>query len=127
MISDAILNLVDSILTLVLVPLILLKARDRKVGRSLATWLFSVSLWSFGVAMHGLSRANASALFWSRFLHFGAVPLPVLYLYFTLTFLGISRPWLLRCIAALAALFICLIPTRLFIREVSSISTLEKP
>src|SRR5260221_14497317 len=111
MISDVILNIVDSIMTLLLVPLILMKAKDRKVSRALALWLFSVSLWSFGVAMHGLSKTDAAALFWSRFLHIGAVPLPVLYLNFSLAFLKINRERLLKFFFVLAALFMCLIPS----------------
>lgn len=71
--------------------------------------------------MHGLARNPASALFWSRFLHFGAVPLPVLYLNFTLAFLHEERPKILWSFSILAVIFLSLIPTKWFLSGVSPV------
>lgn len=99
----------------------LIKGRDKKIAVPLALFLLAVSIWSLGVGAHALSETTATSLFWSHFLHFGAVPLPFFYLLFITLLLNVKAYKLLSLIAVLAIFFIFQIPSKDFIKGVTPI------
>lgn len=126
MTTYAVLNFIDFIVSLLLSALIALKGKNRKLVIPFVSWTFSISIWSLGVALHTLADINSnweSALFWSKFLHFGAVPLPTFYLHLVLTLCESPRQKLLSVSYLISIIFLLLIPTKYMISEVSPIGT----
>ncbi len=120
----AVLNFVDFAICILLSVIVWSKGNARSIVSPFFCWIIAVGLWSFGVGMHTLSDlANQSeqAIFWSRFLHVGAVSLPVFYTHFVMALCKRVNRRILSVIYAMTLLLLLSIPTKFFITEVSPI------
>jgi hypothetical protein len=81
--------------------------------------MVSMAVWNFGV--FGLRSASepGTALFWERVIHLGVIPMPAFFYHYALAFLEVRlrRPSLVVAYG-LAALFLVVSPTPLYIRGV---------
>ena len=53
--------------------------------------MFSIAVWSFGLANLTVAPNELKGLFWDRFLYFGSLFIPPLFFHFVLTFLGLGK------------------------------------
>jgi signal transduction histidine kinase len=84
--------------------------------------LFCIAWWSLGVSIHALTETETWGMFWSKFLHIGAIFVPITYLHFILSFLNKKKPLLMQCLYCLGGLFVlCLLFSNIFLKEVSPI------
>ena len=115
-------NIFNSALTLIVMISGFFYLKNKKLCYALAGWLLALSWWSFGVGMHAFFDKNEGmALFWSQFLHYGAVCIPLAYLNFTFTFLEKKYTRLLQILFGITIIFLALIPTKYFIKNVSEV------
>ena len=124
MLLYATMNFIDCGISIILAILIAFKGKDRKIVIPFVCWTSAIAIWSLGVGFHSLSDLSKSltgSVFWSRFLHLGAVPLPVFYLHFVMNLCKKLQKKILVPVYLLTSLFFVLIPTKLFISEVSPI------
>lgn len=70
---------------------IYLKNRKRFLNKISALLMFSIAVWSFGLANLAVAPNEFKGLFWDRFLYFGSLFIPTLFFHFTLTFLGLRK------------------------------------
>ena len=94
---------------------------DRKHQRNsrYAFVALALAVWSLGVFALRSAEDVKVAMFWERVLHFGVIPIPVLFYHYVLAFLDVRR--LNRTLAAgyvVAAFFVIVSPTPLFMRGV---------
>jgi len=71
-----------------------------------SAYSFSIALWSFCVAKHVPTLTGEVAIWWGRFLHLGAILIPVFFLHFICIFLGISAQKKLKVVYLIATIFI---------------------
>jgi len=74
--------LINSITSLGLGILVYVKHREHLVNRSFLRIMVAVSLWSLGVFGATTAPQEWQAMWWSRILHLGSIPIPVLFLSF---------------------------------------------
>jgi len=67
------------------------KNRKRFLNKIFALFMFSIAVWSFGLANLAVSPNELKGLFWDRFLYFGSLFIPSLFFHFILTFLGLQK------------------------------------
>lgn len=72
------------------------KSRKIKLYRVFALYSWSIALWSLFVAVHILSTRRDIALFAGKYLHLGAVFIPVLFLHFVTEFFAEKRQQVTR-------------------------------
>jgi len=85
-------------------------------GKRSDSWLFalmnlSLFVWSFGYGFWQISDNPQSALFFLKFLMCGATFIPVFYLHYTLSFLGISQKYKIQLFFAYLLSFVFLVYT----------------
>ncbi|NVM52549.1 MAG: hypothetical protein HWN66_02515, partial [Candidatus Helarchaeota archaeon] len=68
-----------------------LKNRKRFLNKIFALLMFSIAVWSFGLANLTVAPNELKGLFWDRFLYFGSLFIPPLFFHFVLTFLGLGK------------------------------------
>ncbi|MDH5174531.1 MAG: diguanylate cyclase, partial [Elusimicrobiota bacterium] len=68
-----------------------LKNRKRFLNKIFALLMFSIAIWSFGLANLAVAPNELKGLFWDRFLYFGSLLIPSLFFHFVLTFLGLRK------------------------------------
>ena len=80
---------------------------------------FAIAFWSFGLFMHAISNDKNIVIFWGRFLHIGAIFIPVFLYNFSviLTEKNYARKYVLRSIYVLALVQLFLLLTPLFISD----------
>lgn len=73
--------------TFLLGALVFWKNYKRRLNLLYFFWAFSVGFWSLALVFNIFSSNFASAIFWSKILHFWAILLPPIYVHFVLLFL----------------------------------------
>jgi len=68
-----------------------LRNRKRFLNKIFALLMFSIAVWSFGLANLAVATDELKGLFWDRFLYFGSLFIPTLFFHFVLTFLGLRK------------------------------------
>ncbi|MCD6227978.1 MAG: hypothetical protein J7K17_00670, partial [Candidatus Omnitrophica bacterium] len=99
--------------------LVYFRNRKGKVNKSYALISLSVAIWSYGLFFCFVS-SGISALYWARFLHIGAIFIPITFFYFVLTLLKIVNQKKKILTLGLIASLILLIfdSTSLLIKEI---------
>ena len=88
-------------------------------NRAFATLAIALCLWSAGVAGLRWSETAATALAWERILHLGVIGIPVLFAEYVRLMVGEGpRPRVFVGGYVLAAIFIAILPTPLFMIDV---------
>lgn len=120
MLFYAITGLINSIGTVFLGLLVYLKNKKDNVNKTFGLLCLSIVLWSFPYYFWQNSQTSSVALFWSRFLMVGAILIPVTYLHFIFTLLGLEKRNKSFLIASyiLAFIFLVFDFTPLFVRGV---------
>src|SRR5690349_9667343 len=91
-------------------------ARNRAFARLAA----ALVLWSLGVTGLRWSDTAVTALMWERVLHLGVIAIPVLFAEYARLMAGHERrPPLLTAGYAVSALFVAVLPTTWFMRDVT--------
>jgi len=67
------------------------KNRKENINKTFGLLCLSIVLWSFPYYIWQLSNTEKIALLWSRVLMVGAIFIPVTYLHFVFTFLGLYQ------------------------------------
>jgi len=94
--------------------------KSSPAARSLAAYNAVFALWCFGQFMGEISPSPGSVLFWTRFNLTFAVLIPLTFLTFVYSFLGIrsERGPVLAGLALITAVFLSFIPTGYFIEQI---------
>lgn len=124
MIFYALMNHLDFSISIVLAILVALKGNQRKLVLPFVFWTSAIAVWSLGVGMHAYfdsKSAEKAALFWSYFLHLGAVPIPAFYLHFVMTLCGKTQKTILYSNYLLTGFIVLMIPSEYFINGTAEI------
>jgi signal transduction histidine kinase len=112
--------LVAFILNLTLVAVVLYRDHQSTLNRVFAAFACALAVWNFGVFVLRSTGDTGTAFLVEKFLHVGVILVPVLYYHFVVIFLELAprrRP-VLSVAYALAAGFLAISPTPLFLRGV---------
>lgn len=118
------LNVFDSLLSLTLALIVAVKINNNRLALPFVGWTFSISVWSLGVGMHAFSDIKGNipeCIFWSRFLHYGAVFIPSFYTHFVLELCNKAKKLYLFFCYGISVIFCLIIPSKIFISTVSPI------
>ena len=91
MLFYAITGLINAVGSAFLGLFVYLKNRKENINKTFGLLCLSIVLWSFPYYIWQLSNTEKTALFWSRVLMVGAIFIPVTYLHFVFTFLGLYQ------------------------------------
>ena len=105
----AVSSLVTATVSLASGLFVYLKNRKRFLNKIFALFMFSIAVWSFGLANLAVAPNEFKGLFWDRFLYFGSLFIPSLFFHFTLTFLGLQKERKKLLIAAYIFSFLFLV------------------
>jgi len=121
MLFYAITGLINALGSAFLGFFVYLKNRKNKINQTFGLLCLSIVLWTFPYCVWQISTTEKSALFWSRALMVGAIFIPVTYLHFVSTFLGLyqKKKRFLIFSYVLAFIFIILNFTPLFVKNVA--------
>lgn len=105
---------------LILFFIVFRKKQKTATFRTFLLFCLSVGVWSFAYLFWQISKNEVAALFWCRALMFGAIFIPVFYLHFVLSFLGLNKISKSKIIAVYLFGFISaiLVFTNLFVKNV---------
>jgi len=88
-------------------------------------WFFltlCIAIWSFGLGMMVLSHNYEEALLWARFLHIGAIFIPIVYLHFILALLqDTTKRKIIFWGYILGTIFLVLDSTNLLVKDLGPI------
>ncbi len=118
-------NLVTSILEVVIALFAYFSPNKTYRKTILALWMTSLAVWSFGVGMHAFSSSESMCLFWSRFLHVGAVFIPVIFLHFIMIITERLNYSILKFLYAASFLMLAFLPSELMIKNLSPIGPFQ--
>lgn len=102
---------------LLLIVVVLRKNFQNPANLVFSLFMVSGAVWSFGAFMLRNSATLNEATLWTRFIHIGAITLPIFFLRFSIAFIKKTPPKrLLRPIYIYGAGLMILIPSDLFIK-----------
>ena len=120
--SYAAINFFTSFSGLVLALISLSQYRNRFINRIFALMCILISSWTFGLGFHALSMGEASALFWSRFLHASCLFIPAVYFNFISELMNRKRKFEILFVYLISAIIFPFVFTKIFISSVLPIS-----
>jgi len=111
--------LLTAVISLGLGLFVYLKNRKQFTNKIWCLLSTSIFVWEFGYFMLLLSTDKAKAVFWTRVLYFGATLIPVFFLDFVHSFLGLRevRKKLLKCVYGVGVILLSLNLTPYFIKD----------
>jgi len=99
--------------------LVLLKTKNKKIGRIWFLLSMSIAMWGFGGCWTGLAKTPQEAIIaWRLAFSLGVVWIPPLFYHFICVFCDLKRRTSIIVHYAIAAAFFATMPTRLFFADV---------
>lgn len=121
----AISNLLTSITSCFIAIFVFAKGRKTKISTIWAIFAACVAIYGFGAYKASGAESYSSAFLWWQISYVGVIMLPVLFLHFVYTFIGIKRPLFLKSvyIITFAILAADIFSKKLFVGNVSLLFT----
>ena len=91
MTAYAISNLITAVCSLALGIFVISKDKKVPINRIWLLFMVAVAIWSFGVAMKTFASDRSVIAFWVKFLHAGAIFIPIFFLHFVLMLLNYEK------------------------------------
>ena len=116
----AISNFITAVCSFALGVFVIYKDKKAPANKIWFSLTIAIATWSFGVAMKTLSSDEFMIVFWIKFLHVGAIFIPVLFLHFILLLLNqekVEKRFLGMAYVISCVVFVSLF-TKLFFKEV---------
>lgn len=111
--------LISSILVFTLGLIVFLKDTKSRINLTFFLHAISITIWLFSTFMMFINRSNVDlVIFWDRVVYAGVVFIPVLMHHFLLAYTNKKRDFLLIFGYSLSFIFLCFIPTNLFVKDV---------
>jgi len=116
----AISNLITAVCSLSLGIFVICKDKKSPVNRIWFLLTVAIAIWSFGVAMKTFSSDGSIIVFWVKFLHAGAIFIPILFLHFILMLSNCEKAekQFLRMAYVISCVVFASLFTKLFFKDV---------
>jgi len=120
MTAYAILNLITAFCSLSLGIFVIFKDKKSPINIIWLLFMIAVAIWSFGIAMKTFASDRSMIIFWVKFLHAGAILIPVLFLHFICVLVNdekVEKRFLIIAYVISCVVFLSLF-TKLFLKDV---------